>query len=76
MDAGSVAEIAPPSVLLGDPASAFSRLVDRTGAASAAALRQMAADFFQVRPPLFLGGGGTQHQGGHSRQPREVIANG
>lgn len=49
MDAGTVAEIAPPSALLADPASSFSRLVDRTGAASAAALRQMAADFFRER---------------------------
>lgn len=45
MDAGVVAEIAPPSVLLADPNSSFSRLVDRTGEASAAALRKMAADF-------------------------------
>ncbi len=45
MDAGLVAEIGPPSVLLANPNSAFSKLVDKTGAASAAALRKMAADF-------------------------------
>ncbi len=49
MDAGVVAEIGPPSVLLANPDSAFSSLVDRTGAAGAAALRQMAADFFKER---------------------------
>lgn len=49
MDAGEVAEIAPPSTLLANPASSFSRLVDRTGAASAAALRKMAADFADER---------------------------
>jgi ABC-type multidrug transport system fused ATPase/permease subunit len=49
MDAGMVAEIGPPSVLLADPNSAFSSLVDRTGEAGAAALRQMAADFFEER---------------------------
>ncbi len=49
MDAGRVAEIAPPSVLLARPDSAFSQLVDRTGAAGAAALRKMAADFFEER---------------------------
>ncbi|KAL4427322.1 hypothetical protein ABPG77_003231 [Micractinium sp. CCAP 211/92] len=49
MDAGEVAEIAPPSALLANPDSAFSRLVDRTGAASAAALRKMAADFAEER---------------------------
>jgi ATP-binding cassette subfamily C (CFTR/MRP) protein 1 len=49
MDAGVVSEIAPPSVLLSRPDSAFSQLVDRTGAASAAALRKMAADFFEDR---------------------------
>ncbi len=32
MDAGEVAEIAPPSVLLADGGSAFSKLVDKTGA--------------------------------------------
>ena len=49
MDAGVVAEIGPPSVLLANPDSAFSALVDRTGAAGAAALRQMAAEFFKER---------------------------
>lgn len=49
MDAGRVAEIAPPSVLLANPESNFSKLVDKTGAAGAAALRQMAAEFFEER---------------------------
>jgi hypothetical protein len=49
MDAGVVAEIGPPSVLLANPDSAFSALVDRTGAAGAAALREMAALFFEER---------------------------
>ncbi|GAB4815837.1 hypothetical protein N2152v2_002883 [Parachlorella kessleri] len=49
MDAGTVAEIAPPSVLLARPDSAFSALVDRTGPAGAAALRKMAADFYEER---------------------------
>lgn len=49
MSEGEVAEIAPPSTLLANPTSAFSKLVDRTGAASAAALRRMAADFAQER---------------------------
>jgi hypothetical protein len=49
MSAGEVAEIAPPSALLSRPDSAFSALVDRTGAASAAALRKMAADFQHER---------------------------
>lgn len=49
MDAGLVAEIGPPSVLLANPNSAFSSLVDKTGAASAAALRKMAADFLAER---------------------------
>lgn len=49
MDAGVVAEIGPPSVLLANPNSAFSALVDKTGAASAAALRKMAADFLAER---------------------------
>lgn len=52
MDAGLVAEIGPPSVLLANPNSAFSKLVDKTGAASAAALRKMASDFLaEVRLP-------------------------
>jgi hypothetical protein len=49
MDAGTVAEIGPPSELLDNRASAFSSLVDRTGAAGAAALRKMADDFFAER---------------------------
>ena len=49
MDAGVVAEIGPPTDLLANPNSAFSKLVDKTGAASAAALRKMAADFLAER---------------------------
>ncbi|GBF87685.1 hypothetical protein Rsub_00396 [Raphidocelis subcapitata] len=49
MDAGRVAEIAAPSSLLANPDSAFSKLVDKSGAASAVALRQMAAEFFEER---------------------------
>jgi|LauGreSBDMM110SN_4_FD.fasta_scaffold164900_1 hypothetical protein len=49
MDAGVVAEIGPPSELLARPDSAFSALVDKTGPAGAAALRQMAADFYKER---------------------------
>ena len=49
MDAGVVAEVGPPSVLLAQPDSLFSALVDKTGPAGAAALRQMAADFFKER---------------------------
>ena len=41
MDAGTVAEIGAPSALLARPHGAFSSLVDRTGAAGAAALRQV-----------------------------------
>lgn len=49
MDAGVVAEIGPPSALLSNPDSAFSKLVDKTGPAGAAALRQMAQDFYNER---------------------------
>ena len=49
MEAGLVAEVGPPSILLARPDSAFSALVDKTGPANAAALRQMAADFFKER---------------------------
>ncbi|KAI8468106.1 MAG: hypothetical protein J3K34DRAFT_479395 [Monoraphidium minutum] len=49
MDAGEVAEIGAPSALLAKPHGAFSSLVDRTGAAGAAALRQMASEFFAER---------------------------
>lgn len=57
MDAGLVAEIGPPSVLLANPNSAFSSLVDKTGAASAAALRKMAADFLaEVRTSWLAAG--------------------
>jgi ABC-type proline/glycine betaine transport system ATPase subunit len=49
MDAGEVAEMGTPSDLLANPSSAFSSLVEKTGAASAAALRKMAADFMDER---------------------------
>jgi hypothetical protein len=49
MGAGQVAEIGPPCSLLADPSSAFSKLVDATGASGAAALRKMAADFMDER---------------------------
>lgn len=49
MDAGLVKETAAPSQLLARPDSAFSSLVDASGASSAAALRKMASDFFAER---------------------------
>ena len=49
MEAGMLKEMAPPSVLLDNRDSMFSRLVDKTGAQAAAALRQMAADFYASR---------------------------
>lgn len=49
MNAGVVEEMSPPSVLLADRTSAFSQLVDKTGEQGAAALRQIAADFFEQR---------------------------
>ena len=49
MDAGQVCEMGTPDELLANPQSAFSQLVDKTGAASAAALRKMAADFLDER---------------------------
>jgi ABC-type multidrug transport system fused ATPase/permease subunit len=49
MEAGVLKEMAPPSQLLGDKESMFSKLVDKTGPQAAAALRTMAADFFASR---------------------------
>uniref|UniRef100_A0A383WNY2 Uncharacterized protein n=1 Tax=Tetradesmus obliquus TaxID=3088 RepID=A0A383WNY2_TETOB len=49
MEAGVLKEMAPPSVLLDNPESMFSKLVDKTGAAAAAGLRQMAAEYFSRR---------------------------
>jgi ATP-binding cassette subfamily C (CFTR/MRP) protein 4 len=42
MDAGRVAELAPPSQLLADPGSMLARMAEQTGHASAASLRQRA----------------------------------
>lgn len=44
MDSGKVAELAPPLVLLSNPRSIFSELVNATGAVSAAALRKQAEE--------------------------------
>jgi ABC-type multidrug transport system fused ATPase/permease subunit len=49
MEAGVLKEMAPPSVLLDNRESMFSKLVDKTGAQAAAGLRQMAAEFFSRR---------------------------
>eukprot|EP00883_Tetradesmus_obliquus_P000567 jgi/Sobl393_1/10597/SZX72300.1 len=49
MEAGVLKEMAPPSVLLSNPESMFSKLVDKSGPQAAAALRQMAADFYASR---------------------------
>jgi hypothetical protein len=57
MDAGVVAEIGPPCTLLANPSSAFSKLVDATGASGAAALRKMAADFMEERARGQVGAG-------------------
>ena len=46
MEAGVLKEMAPPSVLLDNRESMFSKLVDKSGAQAAAALRQMAADYY------------------------------
>ena len=45
LDAGTVAEVGPPHELLRD-GGAFARLVDATGATSAAELRQRAQESF------------------------------
>lgn len=49
MEAGVLKEMAPPSVLLGNPESMFSKLVDKSGPQAAAALRQMAAEYYAGR---------------------------
>mmetsp|Transcript_75324 Transcript_75324/g.152328 ORF Transcript_75324/g.152328 Transcript_75324/m.152328 type:complete len:258 (+) Transcript_75324:2-775(+) len=49
MEAGVLKECAPPSELLGNPESMFSKLVDKTGEQAAAALRQVASEFFASR---------------------------
>jgi ABC-type transport system involved in Fe-S cluster assembly fused permease/ATPase subunit len=49
MEAGVLKEMAPPKTLLDNPNSMFSALVDKTGAQAAAALRQVAADFYSMR---------------------------
>jgi ABC-type multidrug transport system fused ATPase/permease subunit len=46
MEAGVLKEMAPPSVLLDNRESMFSKLVDKSGAQAAAALRQMAAEYY------------------------------
>eukprot|EP00775_Hariotina_reticulata_P004687 gene4687-4939_t len=57
MEAGVLKEMAPPSVLLDNRESMFSKLVDKTGAQAAAALRQMAAEFYASRQTV----GGRVH---------------
>jgi hypothetical protein len=42
-------EMAPPSVLLDNRESMFSKLIDKSGAQAAAALRQMAAEYYARR---------------------------
>jgi ABC-type multidrug transport system fused ATPase/permease subunit len=49
MEAGVLKEMAPPSVLLGDRESMFSKLVDKQSPEAAAGLRQMAAAYFATR---------------------------
>ena len=46
MEAGELKEYESPAKLLGDRSSMFSRLVDKTGVAAAAALRKMANEHF------------------------------
>ncbi|GLC72909.1 hypothetical protein PLESTF_001308600 [Pleodorina starrii] len=46
MDAGELKEYAPPAQLLADRETMFSKLVDKTGVAAAAALRKMADEHF------------------------------
>mmetsp|Transcript_20909 Transcript_20909/g.63967 ORF Transcript_20909/g.63967 Transcript_20909/m.63967 type:complete len:464 (-) Transcript_20909:383-1774(-) len=46
MDTGRCVEAAPPHVLLTDPGSALSTLVDAMGASTAATLRELAADAY------------------------------
>jgi ABC-type multidrug transport system fused ATPase/permease subunit len=49
MEAGVLKEMAPPSVLLDNRDSMFSKLVDKSGATAAAALRQMAAEYYSSK---------------------------
>ncbi|KAG1659736.1 hypothetical protein FOA52_006006 [Chlamydomonas sp. UWO 241] len=49
METGVLKECAPPSQLLADPNSMFSLLVDKSGKQAAAALRDMATEFFASR---------------------------
>ncbi|WIA12457.1 hypothetical protein OEZ85_012492 [Tetradesmus obliquus] len=49
MEAGVLKEMAPPSLLLGDRESMFSKLVDKQSPEAAAGLRQMAAAYFATR---------------------------
>ncbi|KAL2918978.1 hypothetical protein HK105_201248 [Polyrhizophydium stewartii] len=46
LDGGRIAEFDPPHVLLGRSGSVFGDMVDATGAANAAVIRQIAADHF------------------------------
>lgn len=47
MESGELAEMAPSHVLLSRPDSMFSKLVDKTGPAGAAALRKMAREYYE-----------------------------
>lgn len=49
MEAGVLKEMAPPSVLLDDRESMFSKLVDKQSPQAAAALRQMASEYYASR---------------------------
>ena len=49
MEQGQLMEYAPPTQLLADRNTMFSKLVDKTGPAAAAALRQLASDFYGRR---------------------------
>lgn len=49
LEQGVLKEFESPHALLSNPESMFSKLVDKSGASAAAALRQMAADFFATR---------------------------
>ncbi len=63
MEQGVLMEIAPSSVLLSKPDSMFSKLVDRTGPAGAAALREAARAYYERTK----GNGGVEE----SRLPTE-----
>lgn len=49
LEQGVLQEFESPHALLSSPESMFSKLVDKSGASAAAALRQMAAGFFATR---------------------------